>query len=100
MTGPRHASLIGRCSPMALCALLALSGCGLTTVEDARDEAHMVARDAAAARAGVSAEPGYVTVRRVDRPWVGLEPIEEAKDALPERLLTERRGHLAAGRRT
>ena len=89
MTGPRHASLIGRCSPMALCALLALPGCGLTVVDDARDEARIVARDAAAARAAVSAEPGYVTVRRVDRPWVGLEPIEVDKDALPERLLTE-----------
>ena len=89
MTGPRHASLIGRCSPMALCALLALSGCGLTTVEDALEETRAVARDAAAARAGVSAEPGYVTVRRVDRPWVGLEPIEEDKARLPERLLTE-----------
>ena len=89
MTGRRHASLIGRCSPMAFCALLALSGCGLTVVEDARDEARNVARDTAAARAGVSAEPGYVTVRRVDRPWVGLEPIEEDKARLPERFLTQ-----------
>ena len=100
MTGPRHASLIGRCSPMALCALLALSGCGLTTVEDARDEARIVARDAAAARAGVSAEPGYVTVRRVDRPWVGLELIEDVKAQAARTPPHGRRGHLAAGRRT
>ena len=73
----------------AAALLFVLSGCGLTAVEDARDEARMVARDAAAARAGASAEPGYVTVRRVDRPWVGLVPIEEDKGALPERLLTE-----------
>ena len=73
----------------AAALLFVLSGCGLTAVEDARDEARMVARDAAAARAGALAEPGYVTVRRVDRPWVGLVPIEEEKGALPERLLTE-----------
>ena len=73
----------------AAALLFVLSGCGLAAVEDARDEARMVARDAAAARAGALAEPGYVTVRRVDRPWVGLVPIEEEKGALPERLLTE-----------
>ena len=76
-------------SALMLSAVVALSGCGLTTVEDARGEAHAVARDAEAARAGVSAELGYVTVRLLDRPWVGLEPIEEAKARLPERLLTE-----------
>ena len=89
MTAQRYAALAGRYSVVALSALLALGGCGLTAVEDAHDEARMVARDAAAARAGASAEPGYVTVRRVDRPWVGLVPIEEEKGALPERLLTE-----------
>ena len=73
----------------AAALLFVLSGCGLTAVEDARDEARMVARDAEAARAGASAEAGYVTVRRVDRPWVGLVPIEEEKGALPEHLLTE-----------
>ena len=89
MTAQRYAALAGRYSLVALTALLALGGCGLTAVEDARDEARMVARDAAAARVGASAEPGYVTVRRVDRPWVGLVPIEEENGALPERLLTE-----------
>ena len=87
--GARTRLRIVRPSALALSALLALGGCGLTAVEDARDEARMVARDAAAARAGASAEPGYLTVRRVDRPWVGLVPIEEEKGALPERLLTE-----------
>ena len=76
-------------SALMLSAVVALSGCGLTAVEDARDEAHAVARETAAARAGVSAEPGYVTVRRVNRPWVGLEPIEEARARLPERFLTQ-----------
>ncbi len=89
MTAQRHAALAGRHSVVALSALLALGGCGLTAVDDARDEARMVARDAAAARAGASAEPGYVTVRLVDRPWIGLVPIEEEKGALPERLLSE-----------
>ena len=86
---PEVPAAVGRPS-LAAVLLLVLSGCGLTAVEDARDEARMVARDAAAARAGASAEPGYVTVRRVDRPWVGLVPIEEEKGVLlPERLLTE-----------
>ena len=87
--GARTRLRIVRPSALALSALLALTGCGLSAIEDAREEARAVARDAAAARAGVSAEPGYVTVRRVDRPWVGLVPIEEEKGALPERLLTE-----------
>ena len=73
----------------SLLALLALSGCGLTLVEDAREKARTVAREAAAARAAPP-DPGYVTVRRVDRPYVGLEPIEEdRRGTLPERLLTE-----------
>ena len=79
--GARTRLRIVRPSALALSALLALGGCGLTAVEDARDEARMVARDAAAARAGGSVEPGYVTVRRVDRPWVGLVPIEEDNGA-------------------
>ena len=74
---------------LALTALVALSGCGLTAVEDARDEARTVARDAAAARADAPG-PGYVTVRRVDRPYVGLEPVEaDRRGTLPERLLAE-----------
>ena len=89
MTAPGHVVTAGTCSSMALCALLVLSGCGLTAVEDAREEARIVARDAEVARAASLAEPGYVTVRLLDRPWVGLEPIEEDKDMLPERLLTE-----------
>ena len=72
---------------VALMALLALSGCGLTAVEDARDEARSVARDAAAARPAAP-DPGYVTVRRVDRPYVGLEPVEaDRQGTLPERFL-------------
>ena len=35
---------------VALTVLVALSGCGLTAVEDAREEARSVARNAAAAR--------------------------------------------------
>ena len=73
---------------LALATLLALSGCGLTAVEDARDEAEAVAREAAAARMAMP-EQRYVTVRRVDRPYVGLEPIEEdRRGTLPERFLT------------
>ncbi len=87
--GARTRLRIVRPSALALSTLLALTGCGLSAIEDAREEARAVARDAAAARAGTSAEPGYVTVRRVDRPWVGLVPIEEARSTLPERLLTE-----------
>ena len=34
-----------------------------------------MARDAAAARPAAP-DPGYVTVRRVDRPYVGLEPVD------------------------
>ena len=64
---------------VALTALVALSGCGLTAVEDARD--------AATARPAVP-DPGYVTVRRVDRPYVGLKPVEEdRRGTLPERFL-------------
>ena len=74
---------------LALTALVALSGCGLTAVEDARDEARSVARDAATARPAAP-DPGYVTVRRVDRPYVGLKPVEEdRRGTLPERFLAE-----------
>ena len=72
---------------LALSALLALAGCGLNAVDDARDEAETVARDAAAARAAIDT-PGYVTVRTLDRPYVGLEPVEENSGTLPERFLT------------
>ncbi len=73
---------------VALSALVTLSGCGLTAVEDARDEAHRVAREAAAQRESVSGS-GYVTVRRVDLPYVGLALVEEdRRGALPERFLT------------
>ena len=72
---------------LALTALVALSGCGLTAVEDARDEARSVARDAATARPAAP-DAGYVTVRRVDRPYVGLEPVDEdRRGTLPERFL-------------
>ena len=46
-------------SALMLSAVVALSGCGLTAVEDARDEAHAVAQETAAARADASAELGY-----------------------------------------
>ena len=78
-----------RLSSIALAALVTLSGCGLTAVEDARDEADAVARDAAAARPAAP-DAGYVTVRRVDRPYVGLEPVDEdRRGTLPKRFLTE-----------
>lgn len=73
---------------LTLPGLLALMGCGFTAVEDARDEARDVAQQAAA-REAVSS-PGYAVVRRMDRPYVGLEPVEEdMQGALPERFLTE-----------
>ena len=79
-----------RPSAFLLCAaLLALTGCGLAAVEEALDEARLVEREAVAARVAPSSEPGYVTVRRVNRPWVGLEPIKEVRARLPERFLTQ-----------
>ena len=72
-----------------LALTVVLTGCGLAAVEDVLEETRTVARDAAAARAGISAEPGYVTVRLLDRPWVGLEPIEEDEAVLPEKFLTD-----------
>ena len=90
MGARRHLPNAGRCLSLSVLALLTLAGCGLTAIEDAREEARAVARDAAAARVGAAPEPGYVTVRRVDRPYVGLEPVkEDRRGTLPERLLTE-----------
>ena len=91
MGAGRHLPNAGRRLSLSALALLTLAGCGLTAIEDAREEAHAVARDAAAAaRVGATPEPGYVTVRRVDRPYVGLEPVkEDRRGTLPERLLTE-----------
>ena len=67
--------------------LLALSGCGLADVEDARLEAGAVDREIAALRAA-PAGPRYSTVRTVERPYVGLEPVEEdRRGRLPERFL-------------
>jgi len=87
--GARTGFGIVRPSALALSTLLTLTGCGLTAIEEAREEARTVARDAAAARAAPP-DRGYVTVRRVDRPYVGLERIEEdRRGTLPERLLTE-----------
>ena len=86
---------------------LALSGCGLGDVEDARLEAGTVDREIAALRAA-PAGPRYAAVRVVDRPYVGLEPVEEDRRVrLPERFLAadavtlppagiERAGALAA----
>ena len=73
----------------ALSALVTLSGCGLAAVEDAIEEAHGVAREASAERKSMSGS-GYVTVRRVDLPYVGLAPLEEdRRRTLPERFLTD-----------
>ena len=86
MGGRTHLRIV-RPSALALSMLLALTGCGLSAIEDAREEARAVARDAAAARTA-PAGSGYVTVRPVARPWVGIEPIEEdLRDTLPARLL-------------
>ena len=74
---------------LAVVSLLALSGCGLAAVEDARDEADAVARTAAEARATIES-PRYTTVRRVDRPWVGLMQVTDERGAsLPERFLAD-----------
>ena len=89
MGAPPGGSIAASLPSLALATLLALSGCGLTAVEEARDEARTTARQAAAARATVP-EQRYVTVRRVDRPYVGLEPVEEdRRGTLPERFLTQ-----------
>ncbi len=75
--------------PLLLAAsLLALPGCGLTAVDDARDEAESVAREVAARVA--APDTGYAVVRRMDRPYVGIEPAEEERrDTLPGRFLTD-----------
>ena len=89
MGAPPGGSIAASLPSLALATLLALSGCGLTAVEEARDVARTTARQAAAARATVP-EQRYVTVRRVDRPYVGLEPVEEdRRGTLPERFLTQ-----------
>ena len=74
--------------PLLLAAsLLALPGCGLTAVEDAREEARSVAREASA-RVGAP-DTGFAIVRQVDRPYVGIEPVEEdRRGTLPGRFLT------------
>ena len=75
---------------LAVATVLTLSGCGITAVEDAREEAETVARQAAAAARATAPDRRYVTVRRVDRPYVGLEPVEEdRRGTLPERFLSE-----------
>ena len=85
--GARAGLPIGRALALALSAVLALGGCGLTAVEEAREEARTVAREAEALRTALP-DSGYVTVRRVDRPWVGIEPIEEdRRGTLPRRFL-------------
>ena len=88
--GARRGSRIAvRWRPVTFSMLLTLSGCGLSAVEDVRDEARTVAEAAAAARAPART-PGYVTVRTVDRPYVGLEAIEKDRQGtLPERFLAE-----------
>ena len=89
MTRNPAGPLAMRLPAAALSALVTLSGCGLAAVEDAIEEAHGVAREAAAERESVSGS-GYVTVRRVDLPYVGLAPVEEdRRGTLPERFLTD-----------
>ena len=86
-TGCSPVGMLWRC--WAVATLLSLSGCGLAAVEEAQDEARTVAQEAAAARAAMP-EQRYVTVRRVDRPYVGLEPVEkDRRGTLPERFLTQ-----------
>ena len=81
--------IAARLPSWTVATLLTLSGCGFAAVEDARDEARTVAQEAAAAREAATG-PRYVTVRRVDRPYVGLVPVEEdRRGSLPERFLTE-----------
>lgn len=66
-------------------ALLALSGCGLATVEDARVEAERAAQ-ALAERRAAEAAPRYAAVRTVEGPYVGLEPMApDPRSRLPER---------------
>ena len=86
MSTRRVLGMHGRASVVA--ALLSLSGCGLAAVDDARDEAETVARDAAAARSELE-RAGYVTVRTLDRPYVGIELVEEKQDLLPARFLAD-----------
>ena len=89
MTRNPAGPLAMRLPAVALSALVTLSGCGLTAVEDAIEEARGVAREAAAERESASGS-GYVTVRRVDLPYVGLAPVEEdRRGTLPERFLTD-----------
>ena len=89
MTRNPAGPLAMRLPAAALSALVTLSGCGLAAVEEAIEEAHGVAREAAAERKSVSGS-GYVTVRRVDLPYVGLAPVEEdRRGTLPERYLTD-----------
>ena len=88
MTGAPTIAAASRSSALVITMLIALGGCGLTAVEDARDEARTTAQQAAAARAVID-QPRYMTVRTLDRPYVGLEPVEENSGTLPERFLTD-----------
>ena len=89
MTGAPGFQTAAGPSSWAAAMLLVLSGCGLTAVEDAREEADAVARAAAAAREAAP-DPGYATVRLVKRPYVGLAPVEEGRQGtLPARFLAD-----------
>ena len=107
MDGRRIIARLFRWGPALLLLPLALSGCGLGDVEDARLEAGTVDREIAGLRS-IPAGPRYSAVRVVERPYVGLEPVEEdRRGRLPERFLAsdavtlppagvERAGALAA----
>ena len=107
MDGRRIIARLLRSGTALLLIPLALSGCGLGAVEDARLEAGTVDREIAALRSA-PAGPRYAAVRVVERPYVGLEPVEEdRRGRLPARFLApdavtlppaglERAGALAA----
>ena len=88
MTGRRTiARRLGPGAVLPLLLPLALPGCGLVDVEGARLEAGAVDSEIAALRAA-PAGPRYSAVRVVERPYVGLEPVEEdRRGRLPERFL-------------
>ncbi len=90
MSGPHGRPPLSAIRLWAAPAILAaLSGCGLVDVEDARIEAGKVARELAEVRPEPSG-PRYSTVRTVEHPYVGLEPVaEDPRRDLPERFLTK-----------
>ena len=88
MTGRRTiACRLGSGAVLPLLLPAALLGCGLADVEDARLEAGATDREIAVLRSA-PANPRYSAVRVVERPYVGLEPVEEdRRGRLPKRFL-------------